>query len=61
MRTGAAGVSGLAALVLLLPMEAGVPSPRLGARALAERVPVLTGLVPGLADGPRPIRPVPPG
>lgn len=27
MRTGAAGVSGLAALVLLLPMEAGVPIP----------------------------------
>jgi hypothetical protein len=27
MRAGAAGVSGLAALVLLLPMEAGVPIP----------------------------------
>jgi len=27
MRTAAAGVSGLAALVLLLPMEAGVPIP----------------------------------
>ena len=27
MKTGVAGVSGLAALVLLLPMEAGVPTP----------------------------------
>src|ERR1700728_4809431 len=27
MKTGVAGVSGLAALVLLLPMEAGVPIP----------------------------------
>jgi len=27
MRTGAAGMSGLAALALLLPMDAGVPIP----------------------------------
>jgi len=48
MRTGAAGVSGLAALVLLVPMEAGVPIPlpadlvmfTVGARVAAGRFPL---------------------
>src|SRR3984885_4205597 len=53
MRTGVAGVSGLAALVLLLPMEAGVPIPlpadlvmfTVGERVAAGRFPLWLAVV----------------
>jgi hypothetical protein len=58
MKGATAGLSGLAALVLLLPMEATCPV-CIGASLLAERVPALAG--PGPADEQKPGDAHPPG
>lgn len=52
MKGATAGLSGLAALVLLLPMEATCPV-CIGASLLAERVPALTGLTGSGSAGPQ--------